>query len=1002
MKRILSLTGMVCLICFSQTFAQKNVDPNHVKQLVQKNATALGLSAADVANTRIASAYFDQQSGAVLAYLQQTFQGVDIYNALTTVAFKNDVPGSVSGDRINEVEQLISNKNAAPAITPIAALQNAAADLKLAINQPIVAALRQSADGKLFEYNNLGISANNISVRLLWVPVDENSNLKLAWQVELITPLTNDAWLVKVDAQNGKILNKTNLTVKETFQPVNIRKMDCFSPVQNNKISNVAGVQAINSSKYKVIPYPAESPIHPGGDPTTVTDPWTAFSNSNASSLKWNSDGTTDYRNTRGNNVYAQADLDTNNGTGYSPNSSTLPPDLNFVFTPDFTQDPIEDFFTQSFAITSLFYWNNIMHDMTYQYGFDEPAGNFQVNNQGRGGLGNDVVFADAQEGGGAGTYLNNANFAPAPDGASGRMQMFLWSPSLLKILEINSPSSFAGFKIAVEGNVSNQNRLTQTGLKTNDIVIFKDALHPDSSTGCGASANAAQLAGKIALIDRGSCSFTIKYKNAQTAGAIAVIVANVAPDDPRYTTGRGNTLLTMSGSDNTILIPGVFIGYDSSQRIKGFINGGTAVNATLNPVPKIDGDLDNGVIAHEYTHGISNRLTGGPSTVSCLSGGEQMGEGWSDYFGLMMTTDWATATVNDGTLPRPIGNYASGLTTDYTGIRYYPYSTDFEYDPWTFDSLKTNSDVPENQCLGSLLLGNNALYYIGEIWASTLWDMTWDLSKAYGINTNFGNNTNTEAGGNTIAMNLVMQGMKLQKCNPGCVDGRDAILKADTLLYGGKYSPIIWKAFARRGLGVGASQGSSCKAKDVTGSYAVPAALPVTFGSFTAEKINTTAVLRWTTVTESNAERFAIERSNDGRTYTEVGSVKAAGNSNTLKSYQYTDIKPVKGNNMYRIKQIDRDGKYNYSDLRTLSFDDLKKLIAIAPNPAKDRVVLTVAGNTKTVQVRILNSIGQQVASYTLTGESMPMDVSKLSKGVYYVSVTGEGINTKEKLVIQ
>ncbi len=1009
MNRILSLMSVLCLLCVVPALAQKNVDAAHVKQLVQKNAAKLGFTPADVENTRISSAYLDKQSGAIIAYLQQTYKGVDVYNALTSVAFKNDVAVSVAGDRIREAEK-IAGKTATPSLSPIAALQNAAKELQLSINQPIVAALKQSPDGKLFEYNNLGISANNIAVRLMWTPVDDNTSLKLVWQVELITTLTNDAWLIKVDAATGKIINKTNLTVHETFQPVNIRKMDnCY--VQQDKAYVPAapdGLQSINSSKYNVIPYPAESPIHPGGTPTLVTDPWTMFSNLDASTLKWNSDGTTDYKNTRGNNVYAQVDLDSNNATtGFSPSSTTNVPDLTFNFTPDFSQDPIEDFFTQSFAITNLFYWNNIIHDAAYQYGFDEVAGNFQTNNQGRGGAGNDAIFADAQDGGGAGTHLNNANFAPAIDGSAGRMQMYLWSPSVLKILEINSPSDFAGFKIAAEGAVSNANKLTQTGTITNDVVIYKDALFPDSSTGCGAASNAAQLAGKIAYIDRGSCSFTIKYKNAQTAGAKAIIVGNVSIDDPRYATEAsetgGNRILTMSGTDNTILIPGVFVGYDSAQKIKGYITGGTTVNASLHPTPKIDGDLDNGVIAHEAMHGISNRLTGGPLTVSCLSGGEQMGEGWSDYNGLMMTTNWATATVNDGVIPRPIGNYAAGLTTDYTGIRYYPYSTDFAVDPWTFDSIKTNSDVTENQCIGNLLLTNNALYYIGELWCSTLWDMTWELNKAYGINTNFLNNTNTEAGGNTIAMNLVMKGMALQKCNPGLTDGRDGILQADTLLYGGKYSPIIWRAFAKRGIGFGATLGTStCRAKDGVASYALPAILPVTFGSFSAEKVNNTALLKWTTITETNTDKFIVERSTDGRTYSEVGSIKAAGNSNTTQSYQYTDIRPVKGNNMYRIRQVDRDGKYNYSDLRTLSFDELKKLISVTPNPAKDKAVITVAGNTKTLQIKVLNNIGQQVASYTLSGESMPVDVSRLSKGVYYVTVTGEGINAKEKLVIQ
>ena len=69
------------------------------------------------------------------------------------------------------------------------------------------------------------------------------------------------------------------------------------------------------------------------------------------------------------------------------------------------------------------------------------------------------------------------------------------------------------------------------------------------------------------------------------------------------------------------------------------------------------DGDFDNGVIAHEYAHGISNRLTGGPANVGCLSNTEQMGEGWSDWLGLIMTIEPGDA----GTDPRPIGTWLFG-----------------------------------------------------------------------------------------------------------------------------------------------------------------------------------------------------------------------------------------------------------------------------------------------------------------------------------------------------
>jgi|GEM_PF-7026439 len=85
------------------------------------------------------------------------------------------------------------------------------------------------------------------------------------------------------------------------------------------------------------------------------------------------------------------------------------------------------------------------------------------------------------------------------------------------------------------------------------------------------------------------------------------------------------------------------------------------------------------------------------------------------------------------------------------------------------------------------------------------LWEMYWQLVDAYGFDPEI-RDTNA---GNFIALRLVVEGMRLQPCNPGFVDGRDAILLADTLLYDAAHSCLIWKAFAKRGLGYGASQGN-------------------------------------------------------------------------------------------------------------------------------------------------------------------------------------------------
>src|SRR4029453_15974921 len=127
-----------------------------------------------------------------------------------------------------------------------------------------------------------------------------------------------------------------------------------------------------------------------------------------------------EFTTTQGNNVQAYTDTDNNN----SPDSGSRPGGgaaLNFDFAINLSGAPST---YRPSAVTNLFYWNNIIHDVQYQYGFDEAAGNFQVNTYGRGGAGNDSVQAEAQDGGGP----NNANFATPADGSRPRMQMYVWT----------------------------------------------------------------------------------------------------------------------------------------------------------------------------------------------------------------------------------------------------------------------------------------------------------------------------------------------------------------------------------------------------------------------------------------------------------------------------------------------------------------------------------------------------------------------------------------------
>jgi extracellular elastinolytic metalloproteinase len=109
----------------------------------------------------------------------------------------------------------------------------------------------------------------------------------------------------------------------------------------------------------------------------------------------------------------------------------------------------------------------------------------------------------------------------------------------------------------------------------------------------------------------------------------------------------------------------------------------------------------------------------------------------------------------------------------------------------------------------------------VGYAWASMLWEVYWNLVAKHGFNQNVYAAWNT--GGNNLAIQLVIDGMKLQKCSPGFVDGRDAILQADQLLTGGANQCEIWAGFAKRGVGTGASEGSSKKIGDEVPSTSVP-----------------------------------------------------------------------------------------------------------------------------------------------------------------------------------
>jgi hypothetical protein len=633
------------------------------KQYLNENTAKYNLSLLDIADMKVSSEYLSPTTGWYHIYFNQTVEQVEVYNGLLSVTLKDAKVAFAANSFIpNIISKIPENKKAT--LSTMLALQKAVSDVNLigydASKCKALSTVNLN-NGKLSKvvYEDKQLSNEKIEVKLYWLPVENNfgekinTNLVLTWNVTFVTKDGQHSWNIHVDANTGNIIQKKDDVIHCDFgKPEHENHTELC--LDNKTVTQ--NVSSLTANGYNVFDYPLEAPTF--GARTIVTSTYTRFLpalTGPGATNGWHNDGTTDYIYTRGNNVWAKDDIanDDEITIGSYPSSATL--DFNYPYT----QSTATAAANLNACITNLFYWNNVIHDVLWRYGFDEPSGNFQATNLGKGGIGNDFVQADAQDGSGT----NNANFNTPADGGNGRMQMFIWS-------NVGSP-----------------------------------LYQPDS-------------------------------------------------------------------------------------------------------------DFDNGVIGHEYGHGWSIRLTGGPANSGCLGNAEQGGEGWGDYNALMLTTNWAalTPTVASANIPRGIGTYVLGQATTGAGIRPYRYS----YNKAVVNNVVTYGKVADATNF-SLPHG------IGSIWATMLWDMTWEIilqdnfiaPNIYDVPTVI-----TNMRGNIAAYKLVTEGLRLQACSPSFVQARDAIFQADALLFNGRYHCAIGKAFARRGLGLNASTGVSTNDRIVTEDF--------------------------------------------------------------------------------------------------------------------------------------------------------------------------------------
>ena len=181
-----------------------------------------------------------------------------------------------------------------------------------------------------------------------------------------------------------------------------------------------------------------------------------------------------------------------------------------------------------------------------------------------------------------------------------------------------------------------------------------------------------------------------------------------------------------------------------------------------------------------------------------------------------------------------------------------------------------------------------------------------------------------------------------------------------------------------------------------------VDGTLPVIWGDFTAEKKEQTSLLNWTTLQERNVSKFIVERSLNGAAFETIGEMKAVGSSSQRNKYDFIDNSPLDGANYYRIRQLDHDGKMNFSVIRSLSFDRHPTIITITPNPARDVIKIGIPGNQKTLQVTIYSSAGQKLNSFMINGQNGSYNVSQHPAGLYNIQIVGEGVRYSGKVLIR
>jgi hypothetical protein len=706
--------------------------------------------------------------GAVIATFEQRVAGVPVFLDEVKVAMTKDfVPVAISGYLTPQLRPLgrfaLTAETAAAAAVSVLSGQGVESNMLAPLTY---------RDG--YQFWTFRDEPTPVRARQVWYALPEGLEPGFYVEVELSEGTDSKYHSFVISARTGEVLFEKNLTADASYR-VWAEPNGAGIPYDGPNGNVPSPVPSGTPADYRPAFIPAELVSRDFG-PISTMDRWLPM---NAA-------------RTEGNNTFAYADIAAPNGfgTGDIAPTPTSPDTFDRVYNPMVNAESSTE--QRAAAVTQLFYDINFFHDWYYDVGFDEMSRNAQTSNYNRGGREGDPINAEGQDNSGR----NNANMRTPSDGMRPRMQMYIFDATGNERLSVGMTTiTTAGAPFGA-----------QTYNLTAEVVLVNDGSTADMNGGMtGSVSDGCQMnfmnsvAGKIALVDRGNCSFIQKAQIAQANGAAGLIIADNAPG----ATPPGIGGMPGPGTAPPT-IPVTAVTQASGTTLKGMIGGATPPMATLSKTPGIsrDGTIDNGIIAHEWGHYISNRLIGdGNGLGSNQSGG--MGEGWSDFHALLMMVRAEDLNVPSnanwmGTYS--VGGYTSGGRSGsgyYYGVRRVPYSVDPAKNAFTFKHIQEGVALPTAPPtqFGADGAGNAQVHSTGEVWSSMLWECYVALLR---------DPRHTFAQAQDRMKRYLVGGYKLTPMQPTLVEARDAILAAAAARDPQDFA-TLWQAFARRGIGMNA-----------------------------------------------------------------------------------------------------------------------------------------------------------------------------------------------------